>query len=117
MNSAGNRCGATWRAMMALAWGGGTVWYARRRGRWPSTLSARLFARLLGRGETPPLIQDPARRGRALWAAGGPRGVVALCLRVGFFRASARLPTPLAWAGPPGVWGVVGGGGFPPCRV
>ena len=33
----------------ALAWGGGTIWYARRRGRWPSTLSARLFARLLGR--------------------------------------------------------------------
>ena len=32
----------------ALAWGGGTIWYARRRGRWPSALSARLFARLLG---------------------------------------------------------------------
>jgi hypothetical protein len=27
----------------ALAWGLGTVWYARRRGRWPSALSARLF--------------------------------------------------------------------------
>ena len=32
----------------ALAWGGGTLWYARRRGRWPSALSARLFERLLG---------------------------------------------------------------------
>ena len=33
----------------ALAWGGGTIWYARRRARWPSALSARLFTRLLGR--------------------------------------------------------------------
>jgi hypothetical protein len=32
-----------------LAWGGGTVWYARRRGRWPSALSARLFTRVLSR--------------------------------------------------------------------
>jgi hypothetical protein len=32
----------------ALAWGAGTVWFAQRRGRWPSALSARLFARLLG---------------------------------------------------------------------
>jgi hypothetical protein len=32
-----------------LAWGGGTVWYARRRGRWPSPLGAKLFARLLRR--------------------------------------------------------------------
>ncbi len=31
-----------------LAWSAGTVWYARRRGRWPSALSARLFTRLLG---------------------------------------------------------------------
>lgn len=31
-----------------LAWGTGTVWHARRRGRWPSALSARLFTRLLG---------------------------------------------------------------------
>lgn len=30
-----------------LAWAAGTVWYARRRGRWPSPLSARLFTRLL----------------------------------------------------------------------
>jgi hypothetical protein len=37
-----------------LAWGAGTVWYARRRGRWPSSLSARLFTRLLGeRGQLP----------------------------------------------------------------
>jgi hypothetical protein len=31
-----------------FAWSGGTIWWARRRGRWPSTLSARLFTRLLG---------------------------------------------------------------------
>jgi hypothetical protein len=33
----------------ALAWGGGTLWYVRRRGRWPSPISARLFTRLLRR--------------------------------------------------------------------
>jgi hypothetical protein len=32
-----------------LAWGTGTVWYAHRRGRWPSAISARLLTRLLGR--------------------------------------------------------------------
>jgi hypothetical protein len=32
-----------------LAWGGGTIWYARRRGRWPSPVSAKLFTRLLRR--------------------------------------------------------------------
>jgi hypothetical protein len=32
----------------AIAWGAGTLWYARRRGRWPSRLSAWLFARPLG---------------------------------------------------------------------
>jgi len=35
-----------------LAWGGGTIWYARRRGRWRSAVSGRLFARLL-RGRNP----------------------------------------------------------------
>ena len=29
-----------------IAWGGGTLWYAKRRGRWPSLLSARLVARV-----------------------------------------------------------------------
>jgi hypothetical protein len=29
-----------------IAWGAGTIWYARRRGRWPSLVSAKLFARL-----------------------------------------------------------------------
>jgi hypothetical protein len=43
----------------ALAWGAGTVWYARRRGRWPSTLSARLFARLLGRRNPVPHVALP----------------------------------------------------------
>jgi len=32
-----------------LAWAAGTLWYARRRGRWPSPTSARLFTRLLRR--------------------------------------------------------------------
>jgi hypothetical protein len=51
----------------ALAWGGGTVWYARRRGRWPSALSARLFAHLLGKrnpltnGEIPAVVLAPRR--------------------------------------------------------
>jgi hypothetical protein len=31
-----------------LAWAGGTIWYARRCGRWPSALSAKLFTLLLG---------------------------------------------------------------------
>ena len=52
----------------ALAWGGGTVWYARRRGRWPSAVSARLFERLLGgrgpltRLELPAVVVVPRRR-------------------------------------------------------
>lgn len=37
------------RVLAAGAWGEITIWYARRRGRWPSAPSARLFARLLGR--------------------------------------------------------------------
>ena len=51
-----------------LAWGGGTIWYARRRGRWPSDVSARLFARLLGRRnpmthfeEVPAVVMAPRR--------------------------------------------------------
>ena len=32
-----------------LAWGTGTVWYAKRRGRWPSAFSGRVLARLLGK--------------------------------------------------------------------
>lgn len=33
----------------ALAWGAGTTWYAKRRGRWPSALSRRLLTRVLGK--------------------------------------------------------------------
>ena len=44
----------------ALAWGGGTIWYARRRGRWPSALSARLFARLLGKRNPVTYVALPA---------------------------------------------------------
>lgn len=43
-----------------LAWGGGTIWYARRRGRWPSALSERLFARLLGRRSPVTHVELPA---------------------------------------------------------
>ena len=32
-----------------LGWGAGTVWYARRRGYWPSAISERLFTRILGK--------------------------------------------------------------------
>jgi hypothetical protein len=51
-----------------LAWGVGTVWYARRRGGWPSALSARLFTRLLGERaelgqlELPAVLVVPRRR-------------------------------------------------------
>jgi hypothetical protein len=51
-----------------LAWSAGTLWYARRRARWPSTLSARLFTRLLGeraelqRVELPAILIVPGRR-------------------------------------------------------
>lgn len=31
-----------------LAWGGGTVWFARRRGRWPSAVSRRVLTRVPG---------------------------------------------------------------------
>jgi hypothetical protein len=52
----------------ALAWGAGTIWYARRCGHWPTALSARLFARLLGRhnsitrAEFPAIVIAPRRR-------------------------------------------------------
>jgi hypothetical protein len=36
-------------ALGLLAWGGGTVWFARRRGRWPSAISERLLDRVFGR--------------------------------------------------------------------
>jgi hypothetical protein len=32
-----------------VSWGAGTLWYAKRHGRWPSPLSAKLFTRLLRR--------------------------------------------------------------------
>jgi hypothetical protein len=35
-------------ALGTLAWASGTIWYARRRGRWPSAISERLFTRALG---------------------------------------------------------------------
>jgi hypothetical protein len=44
----------------ALAWGGGTYWYAKRRGRWPSALSARLFAPLLGKRNPATHVALPA---------------------------------------------------------
>jgi hypothetical protein len=43
-----------------LAWSTGTVWYARRRGRWPSALSERLLTRLLGERAQLPHIELPA---------------------------------------------------------
>lgn len=44
-------CGycAVFLVLGTVAWAAGTIWYTKRRGRWPSTLSARLFSRLLGR--------------------------------------------------------------------
>ena len=43
-----------------IAWGAGTIWYAHRRGRWPSPLSANLFARLLGRRDVLTHVELPA---------------------------------------------------------
>jgi hypothetical protein len=43
----------------ASTWAAGTVWYARRRGRWPSALSARLFSRLLGRHDLGANVRQP----------------------------------------------------------
>jgi hypothetical protein len=54
-----------------LAWGGGTVWYARRRGRWPSALSAKLFTRLLGSRN--PLMRVEPPRSSALHDASASR--------------------------------------------
>jgi hypothetical protein len=51
---------AVFLALGTLAWGGGTIWYAKRRGRWPSALSARVFARLLGRRNPVTQIELPA---------------------------------------------------------
>jgi hypothetical protein len=52
-----------------VAWGTGTIWYASRRGRWPSRLSERLFTRLLGRRSPTvqtqlPTVVIPPRRFR-----------------------------------------------------
>jgi hypothetical protein len=51
-----------------LAWAAGTVWYARRRGRWPSPLSRRLLERALGKhspleeAELPTVVLTSRRR-------------------------------------------------------
>jgi hypothetical protein len=44
----------------ALAWGGGTLWWARRRGYWPSAVSARLFGHVLGERAMRPGTALPA---------------------------------------------------------
>ncbi len=52
----------------ALAWCGGTLWWARRRGYWPAAASARLFGRVLGeravlsRTALPAVVVVPGRR-------------------------------------------------------
>jgi hypothetical protein len=47
-----------------LAWSAGTSWYARRRGHWPSQVSATLVGRLLGRDkdERPHSPEPPSLR-------------------------------------------------------
>jgi hypothetical protein len=49
-------------ALGMLAWTTGTVWYAKRRGRWPSVLSERLLRRVLGRHGPAPLPERPNDR-------------------------------------------------------
>ena len=51
----------------AVSWGGGTIWYANRRGRWPSAVSARLLARLLD-------MRNPVTYVEAPTAVSVPRG-------------------------------------------
>jgi hypothetical protein len=53
----------------AFAWGAGTHWYARRRGRWPSALSGQIMNRVLGgrsplarNGAPPARIASPRHR-------------------------------------------------------
>jgi hypothetical protein len=52
-----------------IAWGAGTAWYAKRRGRWPSALSERLLTGLLGKRSplglaVPPAVPTAPRRHR-----------------------------------------------------
>jgi hypothetical protein len=50
-----------------LAWSAGTVWYLRRRGRWPSALSRRLLTPVLGKhghldgADQPTVVVAPRR--------------------------------------------------------
>jgi hypothetical protein len=43
-----------------LQWGGGTIWYAGRHGRWPSAFSGRVVTRPLGRRSPPGVAENPA---------------------------------------------------------
>jgi hypothetical protein len=60
----GSQCGygycATLSVLGAELWAVGRVCYARRRGRWPSPLSERLLARVLG-GRSPVAPAEPPR--------------------------------------------------------
>jgi hypothetical protein len=56
----GYGCCAAFGLLGALVWAGGTIWYARRRGRWPSTLSAKLVARLPGERRPRGPVQLPS---------------------------------------------------------
>jgi hypothetical protein len=44
----------------SLAWSGGTVWFAKRQGRWPSAVSGRLLTRVLGKRSPLGLAEHPA---------------------------------------------------------
>jgi hypothetical protein len=54
-------------ALGTLSWTAGTLWYARRRGRWPSALSRRLLEPVLGKrssleqAERPTVVLAPRR--------------------------------------------------------
>jgi hypothetical protein len=43
-----------------VAWGGGTIWFAKRRGRWPSALSGRLLTQALGKRSPLAIAEHPA---------------------------------------------------------
>jgi hypothetical protein len=48
-----------------LAWGGGTLWWARRRGYWPSAVSAKLFGHAARRARGASPHRAARRRDRA----------------------------------------------------